>query len=317
MNNTNNNIENLLNRQGRARLLSQNFETGFVNTEAWNLFKKRFKSETTEASYWSDINEFCRITEKKFEDIEKEDVQAYHQIMREKTEAGKISPLTMTKKFRELHSFTEFLIGQGDFLSDSVEDYFYPYLRNMAKEEKTARSVPVEDMDALLRAASENVMAYTILTLMYRAGLTSSEIIGLNGEDDFVIYDDGAYTVLADRREPCYIPEDAWEILERYMAGREPQPSLFYNKRGGRLNSMYISRMMKKYCTLAGVKHYSAEAVRNCCAFNLFAYGASPKQVAAQMGRTELQIRRYSGNSYRGNLRKKANDLVKLRVERP
>lgn len=306
-----------MNRQGRARLLSQNFENGFVNSEAWNLFRKRFKSETTEASYWSDINEFCRIIGKKFEDIERRDVQEYHRNMRDRVAGGKISPLTMTKKFRELHSFTEFLIEQGGFLSDSVEDYFYPYLRTMAKEEKTARSVPVEDMDALLKAASENVMAYTILTLMYRAGLTSSEIIRLNGEDDFLLYDDGAYVILAGRREPCYIPEDAWVVLEGYMSGRERYPSLFYNRRGGRLNSMYLSRMMKKYCALAGIKPYSAEAVRNCCAFNLFAYGATPEQVAGQMGRTELQIRRYNGSSYRGNLRKKANDLVKLRVERP
>ena len=62
MNNTNNIKQNLLNRQGRGRLLSQNFEADFVNTETWNLFKSRFKSETTEASYWSDIKEFCRIT---------------------------------------------------------------------------------------------------------------------------------------------------------------------------------------------------------------------------------------------------------------
>lgn len=306
-----------MNRQGRAKLLSQNFETGFVNTEAWDLFRKRFKSETTEASYWSDINEFCRIAGKAFEDIKRDDVEEYHQNLRKRVADGRISPLTMTKKFRELHSFTQFLIEQGGFLPDGAEDYFYPYLRTMAKEEKTARSVPVEDMDALLKAASENVMVYTILTLMYRAGLTSSEIVGLNGEEDFVMYDDGVYVLLAHRREPCYIPEDAWAVLEEYMSGRELHPSLFYNRRGGRLNSMYISRMMKKYCTLAGIKSYSAEAVRNCCAFNLFAYGASPKQAAGQMGRTELQIRRYNGSSYQGNLRKKANDLVKLRVEKP
>ena len=187
----------------------------------------------------------------------------------------------------------------------------------MAKEEKTARSVPVEEMDALLRAAAEDTMVYTILTLMYRAGLTSTEITELNNEEDFLLYDDGAYVILPQRREPCYVPEDAWAILTDYMAEREQHPSLFYNRRGGRLNSMYISRMMKKYCGRAGIKQYSAEAVRNCCAFNMFAYGASEGQVAGQMGRTEIQIRRYKGVSYRGNLRKKANDLVKMRIEKP
>ena len=138
-----------------------------------------------------------------------------------------------------------------------------------------------------------------------------------NNEEDFLLYDDGAYVILPQRREPCYVPEDAWAILTDYMAEREQHPSLFYNRRGGRLNSMYISRMMKKYCGRAGIKQYSAEAVRNCCAFNMFAYGASEGQVAGQMGRTEIQIRRYKGVSYRGNLRKKANDLVKMRIEKP
>lgn len=317
MNNTNNIKQDLLNRQGRGRLLSQNFEADFVNTETWNLFKSRFKSETTEASYWSDINEFCRITGKPFDSVGQQDVSNYYQKMQEKVREGRISPLTLTKKFRELHSFAEFLIGQGEFKEKDTEDFFYPYLKNMVKEEKTARSVPVEDMDALFDAASEDIMAYTILTLMYRGGLTSTEIAGLNGEEDFMIYDDGIYVIPAQRREPCHIPEDAWAILKEYMEGREAHPSLFYNKRGGRLNTMYISRMMKKYCSRAGIRTYSSEAVRNSCAFNLFAYGATAGQTAAQMGRTELQIRRYKGISYRGNLRKKANDLVKMRIEKP
>lgn len=44
--------------------MSQNDRTEFVNIETWNLFRKRFRSETTEASYRSDIGEFCRIVGK-------------------------------------------------------------------------------------------------------------------------------------------------------------------------------------------------------------------------------------------------------------
>ena len=187
----------------------------------------------------------------------------------------------------------------------------------MEKERGLARSVPVEHMDALLDAASEDLMAYTILTLMYRAGLSSTEVAGINGPEDFVIYGDDGYVLLAGREEPCYIPGDAWEILMKYMDQREPNASLFYNRSGRHLNPMYISRMMKKYCQKAGIDHYSAEAVRNCCAFNLFSYGASSKQVADQMGRTQQQIQRYRGISYRGNLRRQADELVKIRIESP
>lgn len=305
-----------MDKAGRAGLLSQNCEQEFVNTEIWNLFKNRFKSDTTEASYWSDIQEFCRMTGKSFDKAGDAEVKRYYEAMQARILEGRISPLTLTKKFRELHSVAQFII-EHDGADSEKRDPFAPYLKHLAKEEPLARSVPVEDMDALLKAASGDLMAYTILTLMYRAGLSSTEITELDGEDDFALYDDGAYVFLPRRREPCYIPDDAWQILKEYMAERERHPSLFYNRRGNRLNSMYISRMMKKYCMAAGIRGVSAEAVRNCCAFNLFSYGATAAQTAAQMGRTELQIRRYKGLSYQENLRKKANDLVKMRIEKP
>ena len=301
--------------------MSQNDTGAFVNTKIWNLFCARFKSETTKASYESDMREFCTFTGRKFAEIDSSDVREYYNFMRKRMEEGRIGPLTVTKKFRELHSFSEFCLGLpegGETAGDIVkEDYFYPWLKTLAKEKNLARSVPVEDMDRILKAAAGDRMAYTILTLMYRAGLSSTEIISLNGEDDFALYDDGAYVYLESRREPCYIPGDAWEILSDYMSLREPHGSLFYNRSGRRLNGMYISRMMKKYCTLAGTPGYSAEAVRNCCAFNLFAYGASAEEVAGQMGRTQQQIRRYRGTAYRGNLRKHAGDLVKVSIEKP
>lgn len=288
--------------------MRRNVDTEFIDPELWDSFRTRFKSQTTEASYRSDIGEFCRFCEKRFEQTDAVDVQSYHEFMKKRIQSGKISPLTVTKKFRELHSFAQFLGG---------EDYFYPYLKHMEKEQELARSVPVEDMDRLLDAASDSRMEYVILTLMYRAGLSSTEIIALNGPDDFVIYGTDVFALPADRREPCYIPQDAWRILLEYMDEREVHESLFYNRSGRRLNTMYISRMMKRLCMKAGIQGYSAEAVRNCCAFNLFAYGASAAQVAGQMGRTEQQIRRYKGMSYKGHLSRKTDDLVRIRIVSP
>lgn len=294
--------------------MSQNDEQKFVNTESWNLFVNRFKNPVTEASYRSDITEFCCFVQKKFEDIKKEDVDRYYEMMQKKAETGKLGLLTITKKFRELHSYARFLNEEE---KTGPEDFFYPYLKGMKKESRLAKSIPVEHMDALFKASSDNLMCYTILTLMYRAGLSSTEITGLCGAEDFAVQGRNICVIIKGREEPCFIPEDAWKILEMYMDQREQHPTLFYNRSGRKLNTMYISRMMKKYCRLAGIPEYSAETVRNSCAFNLFAYGASPSQTAAQMGRTQQQIRRYKGEGYRDNLKKQANALVKVRIEVP
>ena len=297
--------------------MSQNCEEKFVNTQMWNLFRKKFKSETTEASYWSDIREFCRITGKEFTESDSSDVRKYYNRMNDQIRDGRLIRITLTKKFRELHSYASFLMEQGKYLAGEEHDHFYPYLKTMTKEAALAGAVPVEEMDALLKAASDDRMAYTILTLMYRAGMTSTEIIGISGEDDFIEYDDGVYATLSGREEPCYIPGDAWIILKEYMDQRLVCDTLFYNRSGRPLNTMYISRMMKKYCSLAGIRNYSAQAVRNSCAFNMFAYGATDGQTARQMGRTEQQIRRYRGSLYRENLQKQASALVKIHIEKP
>lgn len=297
--------------------MSQNYKQEFVNMQMWNLFRKRFKSKTTEASYWSDIQEFCRLMGKTFEKCSSDDVKKYYDRMTEQVKAGRLSRITLTKKFRELHSFASFLMEEVEYLPGKERDFFYPYLKLMPKESALAGSVPVEDMDALLQAASDDMMAYTILVLMYRAGMTSTEIIGISGEDDFLEYRDGVCVMLSGREEPCYIPNDAWGILKEYMEQREDCDTLFYNRSRRPLNTMYISRMMKKYCSLAGIPSYSAQAVRNSCAFNLYAYGATDGQAARQMGRTKQQIRRYRGSEYRGSLQKQAADLVKIHIEKP
>ena len=65
---------------------------------------------------------------------------------------------------------------------------------NEVKEKELARMIPLEHIDRLLTASAENHMVYTILTLMYRAGLSSTEIIALKGPEDFVQYGGGTST---------------------------------------------------------------------------------------------------------------------------
>lgn len=317
--------------------MSQNAEPKYVNTksekfdffkncieqEEWDSFRRRFRSSVTEASYRSDLSEFCRFTGKRFLQTMPSDVEKYHAYMKTNIQNGKIAPLTVTKKFRELHSFAQFFQEECSeekiVETDSIlrEDYFAPYLKRLAKEKDLARMIPVEHVDQLLRAASENRMVYTILTLMYRVGLSSTEITALKGPEDFAQYEEDLYVFLSGRNEPCYIPEDAKIILFSYLEEWEGETSLFYNRNKNPLNTMYISRMMKKYCEKAKIPSYSAEALRNCCAFNLFAYGATEEQVSDQMGRTACQIKRYRGIGYKKDLKKRSADLVKIRIERP
>ena len=260
----------------------------------WPDFAAHFKSAASRASYWSDLCEFTRLTGKDITEAGAADVQRYYGIMTEKTKGGELQPGTPAKKFRELHSFADFLCRERERygLPDTFQDYFYPYLPRLARQEKYARVIPVEDVDKLLKSAEEDRMAYTILVLMYRAGLSSTEICALRPED-IGVYENGTFAV------------------------PEGRPTLFYNRRGGPLNTMYISRMMKKYTALAGIPGYSSQMLRNTCAYNLFSYEATPGQVAAQMGITDTHVKRYRKLAYKEELSRAAGSLVKIRVEKP
>ncbi len=284
----------------------------------WSDFIKHFKNKNSTISYQSDIDEYMNYIQKDFLLQTNKDAQKFYNYLEQKINEGTIKPSTVAKKIRELHSLSDFICkNRTNYdLPETFTDVFHPYLDSLAKLEKYAKSIPVEHIDRILKAAQQDLMAYCILTLLYRVGLASTEVIELKVEH-FEAYDNGVYAFIPKRKSPCYIPEDVYSILEQYMKSRQEHEYLFYNSRNNKLNIMYISRLNKKYTKLAGVPSYSAEALRNSCAFTMFAYNANAEQVAKQMGVTPTMIRRYQNVTYRENLLKNANQLVKLKVELP
>lgn len=284
----------------------------------WPDFAAHFQNSSSSASYQADVKEFMRMYQTDFLQVDSAMVGDYYRQMEEKIKNNSLKPSTMAKKFRELHSLAEFIEGQQEHyqIPDTFQDYFYPYLKAVAKVAQYAKSIPIEEIDRLFQAAKDNPMAYCIFALLHRVGLSSTEITGLKLEN-FIAYDNGVFASVPGRKNPCFIPEDVYAILEAYLAKRREHEYLFSNSRGNRLNTMYISRLMKRYTELAGVPNYSAEALRNSCAFTLFSYRATPEQVARQMGVTQIQIKRYKNMSYRDSLLQEANHLVKVKVEPP
>ena len=178
-----------------------------------------------------------------------------------------------------------------------------------------ANAVPVEDIDRLLVAAQENHMAYCIIILLYRMGFSSTEIIDMKPEN-IRLYNNGAYAFMPKRDKANFIPEDVYRILELYLAERESNEYLFYNKYGNQLNTMYISRLLKKYTVKAGIYNYSAQQLRNSCIYTMFAYGADTEGVAEEMGITPDNLKRYKRN-YIDETSRSIRSMVKLKADLP
>lgn len=304
-------------KRGEANL-DNIYASKLTKEKIWPDFSEHFRSPTTAGSYVSDIQEIMDYFQKDFWLIREAEVEVYYRWLENKVKQGDLSPGTMAKKIRELHSFADFACGRKKQyrIGKEYRDYYQSYLRLLEKQAPYAKSVPPEHLDRLLEAAQEDLTAYGIILLLYRAGLTSTEITWLRPQD-LILYQDGAYASVKGRRELCYLPEDVFGVLEQYLLERPGQPFLFLSSRGNQLNLMMISRLLKRYERKAGIPSYSAQSIRNSCAFTLFAYGADEEQTASRLGVTGVQIRRYRQEGYRENLQREAEKLVKLKAEPP
>jgi len=284
----------------------------------WPDFSKHFRSGSSSPSYLADIKEFMLLYETDFLLVNSEMVADYFQKLQSKVDKGELQPSTMAKKFRELHSLTLFILERKDDygIASTFQNHFYPYLKKVAEVEKLARVIPMNHMDRILNVAQDDLMVYCIFVFLQRVGLSSTEVIDLQ-LGDFMLYKNGVYVSITRRKEPCFVPEDVYKIFLQYVAVREDLEYLFYNSRRKKLNTMYISRLLKKYTRAAGVPSYSAEMLRNSCAYTMFAYNVTPEQVARQMGISSMHVKRYQSGHYKDKLMRAANSLVKINVEPP
>lgn len=284
----------------------------------WKDFIAHFRGNSTAASYQSDIVDFLEFVQKDFIRISSSDVRNYFEYQKKRVNDGKIKPSTLAKKMRELNSFASYISENKEKyeVSQTYQNYFDLYRNEIEKVSKLARCIPIDHIDRLITAAKEDRLAYCIFTLLYRMGFSTTEIIELK-PSDFSIYENGVYVLVPGRREASFVPHDVYQIIERYLSGYNENDFLFYNKKGKKLYPMYISRLMKKYTSLAKIPAYSAEALRNSCAYTMFAYQAKPEQVAREMGVTDKQIRRYNGFNYLDSASQVTKNLVKIRIEPP
>lgn len=289
----------------------------------WEDYIKHFSTGTTVGSYKSDLEEFCSYMQKDFLLMQADDVKQFFNHIQKKVDSGELKSSTMAKKFHELHSIADFIKGNMDVyeVPTTFDDFFYPYLLQVAEVAKEAKTIPLEHVDLLFHAANDDMMAYTIMTLMFKTGLKSSEVTALKIKD-LAEYDNGLFALIHTRKEACFISDDAAEMIKKYLEESDAerpknQEYLFFNSKGKQLNAMYISRMMKKYCTSAGIPNYSANTLRASCAANMFVYDIPNKQVAQQMGVTQNHIARYKGKVYKDQMLSAANRTVKIKVELP
>jgi integrase/recombinase XerC len=203
---------------------------------------------------------------------------------------------TIARRLAAVRSWCRFLCRQGVLASNPATG-----LRGPRQEKKLPRFFSREEMLRLLDAPSGDTALglrdRAILETLYSAGLRVGELVGLNLAD--LDLTEGLATVRGKGRKerlallgpPSTAAINAWLPARQVLAGpRSPtQPALFLNRRGTRLTTRSVGRLLARYLTVAGLDpEASPHTLRHSFATHLLDAGADIRSVQELLGHRSL-----------------------------
>ncbi|MFN4260083.1 MAG: tyrosine recombinase XerC [Gemmataceae bacterium] len=203
---------------------------------------------------------------------------------------------TLARRLAAMRSWCRYLCRQGVLSTNPATA-----LRGPRQDKKLPHFLSEDDLTQLLEAPPlDSPLGYrdrAILEMLYSTGLRVSELTGLNMED--VDWENGALLTrgkgrrerLAMLGQPALAALRAWlDQRPRLLHGMAGVPTaLFLNKRGGRLTSRSVGRLLEKYLKQAGLDpRTSPHTLRHSFATHLLDRGADIRSVQELLGHRSL-----------------------------
>jgi integrase/recombinase XerC len=205
-------------------------------------------------------------------------------------EAG-YAKTTIARRVAAVRSWCRFLCRQGTLKTNPAEG-----LRGPRQDKKLPNFLSPENLAQLLASPPADTPMgcrdRAILETLYSAGVRVSELTALDVED--VDFDDGCAIVRGKgkRERLVLLGDQCREALRTWLGFRETarnSPALFTNKRGTRLTSRSVGRLVEKYLALAGLDpRASPHTIRHSFATHLLDAGADIRSVQELLGHRSL-----------------------------
>lgn len=204
------------------------------------------------------------------------------------------APATLNRKLSALRSFARFLTEHGVLGADPTL-----LLPGPRRRRRLPRSLRLDEVVGVLRAAGGaaplDLRDRAILELLYGCGLRSQEVVDLDlgdvraSQGEVIVHGKGGKT----RVVP--LGQEAAAALERYLGRGRAAPAfgggrrpLFVSRRGRRLLTSDIRRMVVKYCGLAGIEHASPHMLRHAYATHMLERGADLRAIQELLGHASV-----------------------------
>lgn len=202
-------------------------------------------------------------------------------------------PASVARKLASLRSFFDFWVRQGAMPENPAKDVATPKIPR-----RLPKFLTIAEMESLLAmpkgADMLSLRDKAAMEMIYAAGLRVSELVGLNIADVDMV--DHRVRVMGKGRKERLLPVGEAATLamnayldQRSMVAKSSEKALFVNRRGGRLTTRSVERMIRKYLRDAGInKPVTPHVLRHTFATHLLDRGADLRGIQELLGHASL-----------------------------
>ena len=207
---------------------------------------------------------------------------------------------SVARKLASLRTFFQFLVREGKLESNPAKQVATPKI-----ERKLPNHLSIEDAVRFIETPDINTdlgrRDRAIIEFLYATGIRVGELVGINLMD--VDLRERMVWVTGKRKKQRVVPfgKPALQALLLYMdktrnvflnecpeAEREPQ-AVFLHRRGGRLTTRSVGRLIDKYIKLcADIHDISPHSLRHTFATHLLDQGADLRDIQELLGHARL-----------------------------
>jgi integrase/recombinase XerD len=251
---------------------------------------ERGLSLNTVCAYKRDLLYFLDRTEKKIENITREDILNYI----DELQNSKYSSSSIARKLSSIRMLFRFCIGEGWFLESPMSNVESPRLRR--KLPTVLSPTEVERLIESARGTSIFEMRdRAILEFMYGCGLRTSELLDLYKEDLFLAEDFIRVRGKGSKERVVPLGGKAKSALMEYLTegrfklDKNVSSVLFLSRNGNKLSRMGLWKRFQRYVAKSGIKkRITPHTLRHSFATHLLEGGASLRTVQILLGHADI-----------------------------
>ncbi|MCX7705399.1 MAG: tyrosine recombinase XerC [bacterium] len=264
-------------RKTNLRFLSE-----FINYIA---HQKNYSRHTCLA-YRRDLRQFLSFTNYSLESVDIELLRKYLFYLKEKN----YRPRSVARKIAAIKSFFNFLVKRELLKKNPALLVSSPKL-----PERLPSFLTYEEIESILEAANrqdeQGLRDRAIMELLYSSGLRVNELVSLKISDINIADETVKVKGKGNRERIVPVGSCALNYIFDYLKKRKNNRSLylFLNKKGGRITSRSVERIIKKYAKIAGIsKKVTPHTFRHSFATHMLDRGADLRIVQEMLGHSDI-----------------------------